>query len=67
MIYRLICVLLIVALALPAAALGEGMIEWDRATVGPEAKASPEPTETAASFDGMATLPPADALKTYIA
>jgi len=64
MIYRLICVLLIVALALPAAALGEGMIEWDRATVGPEAKASPEPTETAASFDGMATLPPADALKT---
>jgi peptidoglycan hydrolase-like amidase len=63
MIYRLICALLVIALALPASALGEGMIEWDRATVGAEAKASPEPTETGASFDGMATLPPADALK----
>jgi len=64
MIYRLICALLIVALALPASALGEGMIEWDRATAGPEAKASPEPEETAASFEGMVTLPPVDALKT---
>ena len=64
MIYRLICALLVIALALPASALGEGMIEWDRATVGAEAKASPGPTETAAYFEGMATLPPADALKT---
>ena len=62
MIYRLICVLLMVAL--PTSALAEGMIEWDRATVEAEVKASPEPTETAASFDGMTTLPPADALKT---
>ena len=64
MIYRLICVLLIVVLALPASALGEGMIEWDRATVEVEAKAPPEPEETTASFEGMTTLPPADALKT---
>ena len=64
MIYRLICVLLIVVLALPASALGEGMIEWNRATVEVEAKAPPEPEETTASFEGMTTLPPADALKT---
>ena len=62
MIYKMICVLLIIALALPVSALGEGMIEWDRATAGPAAEASPEPT--AASFDGMPTLPPVDALKT---
>lgn len=62
MIYKIICVLLVIALALPASALGEGMIEWDRATAGPAAEASPEPT--AASFDGMPTLPPVDALKT---
>ena len=64
MIYKMICVLLIIALALPVSALGEGMIEWDRATAGPAVKASPEPMETAAFFDGMPTLPPVDALKT---
>ncbi len=64
MIYRLICTLLVFALALPASALGEGMIEWDQATAGPEATASSEPTETTASFDGMPTLPPADTLQT---
>ena len=61
---RLICVLLLIALALPASALGEGMIEWDRASAGPAAKASPAPTEAAASFDRMPTLPPAEVLKT---
>ena len=64
MIDKLICALLVMALALPAPALGEGMIEWDRATAGPAVKASPEPMETAAFFDGMPTLPPVDALKT---
>ena len=63
MINRLICTLLAIALMLPAPVLAEGMIEWDRASVEATAKASPEPAE-AASLEGMATLPPVEALKT---